>query len=75
MRQPKKQVTKKDILTICNQNMLAHRVLLEKFNGLDMLFAEFIEFLGNQKEFEKFLDGKYKQKKRKRSWRSITNSK
>lgn len=67
MRQPKKQVTKKDILTICNQNMLAHRVLLEKFNGLDMLFAEFIEFLGNQKEFEKFLDGKYKQKKRKRS--------
>ena len=60
-------VTKKDILTICNQNMLAHRVLLEKFNGLDMLFAEFIEFLGNQKEFEKFLDGKYKQKKRKRS--------
>ena len=67
MRQPKKQVTKKDILTICNQNMLAHRVLLEKFNGLDMLFAEFIEFLGNQKEFVKFLDGKYKQKKRKRS--------
>ena len=74
MRRPKKQVTKKDILTMCNQNMLSHRVLLEKFNGLDMLFAEFIEFLGNQEEFEKFLDGKYKQKKRKSSRRSTSVS-
>ena len=32
-----------------------------------MLFAEYIEFSGKRKEFEKYFDGKYKQREHKRS--------
>ena len=75
MKKRKPQVTKREILSSLNANLLSHKVLNKKVDDLDMLFAEYIEFSGKRKEFEKYLDGKYKQREHKRSWGSITISK
>ena len=78
-KQPKhpngKSITKNDLVRAMTEIILKYRTLEQKFVELDGLFAEYLEFNDDRKKFEKFLDGKYKSKKRRRGTKSIKTSK
>ena len=69
-----KPISKHDIIRAMNTLNIRLSACESKVQDLDVLLMEFIEMMGKQKEFEKYLDGKYKQKERKRSGKSIITS-
>ena len=60
-------IGKHDIIRALTSNIMSTKKLKIKLDDLDVLFMEFVEFLGKQEGFEKHLDGKYKQEERKPS--------
>ena len=69
-----KPISKHDIIRGVNTLNIRLSACESKIQDLDVLLMEFIEMMGKQKEFEKYLDGKYKQKERKRSGTGIITS-
>ena len=70
----KRSIGKHDIIRAMNTLNIRLSACESKIQDLDVLLMEFIEMMGKQKEFEKYLDGKYKQKERKRSGTGIITS-
>lgn len=70
----KRSIGKHDIIRAMNTLNIRLSAAESKVNDLDILLMEFVEMVGKQKEFEKYLDGKYKQKEHKSSGRSIITS-
>jgi len=68
----RKSIGKHDIIRAMTGNIMKMKSIESKVEDLDVIVMEFIEFMGKQKKFEKYLNGKYKQKERKRSGTSST---
>ena len=62
MKRNKKQITKADIMRAMTSLIIKTKGLDSKLNDVDILFMEFVEFLGKTDGFEKYLDKKYEKK-------------
>jgi len=57
------------------EGLLQHaQIVGMRLDDIEKVIQDYIEFQKNLEKFKKFVDGKYKQKKRKRSGKSTTPS-
>tara|TARA_R100001530_G_C4215415_1_gene128538 strand:- start:338 stop:571 length:234 start_codon:yes stop_codon:yes gene_type:complete len=76
MKHPNRpSIGKHDIVRAMNSLNIRLSACEAKVQDLDVLLMEFVEFLGKQKDFEKYLDGKYKQEEREPSGGDSANGK
>ena len=76
VKHPNRQsIGKHDIVRAINRLNIRLSACESKTQDLDVLLMEFVEFLGKQKDFEKYLDGKYKQEEREPSGGNSANGK
>ncbi len=70
----KRSVSKHDMRRAL-EGLLQHaQIVGMRLDDIEKVIQDYIEFQKNLKPFKKFIDGKYKQKKRKRSRKSTTPS-